>query len=152
MDLYAENILDHYRHPRHKSPPLRGVLPPEGGDEEGGGREGVIIHSESNPACGDEITVGFDITNGCIQNLSWDGTGCAISQAAMSMLSEELEEKSLKEIDTLTKENIFTLLGVPISLRRLKCALLSLHTLKNALRIHYEKPLQGWAETISEGH
>lgn len=138
MDLYAENILDHYRHPRHKSP-----LP--AGERQG---EGLVIQHENNPACGDEITIRFDITNGCIQSFSWDGTGCAISQAAMSMLSEEMESKSLKEIDTLTKEDIFTLLGVPISPRRLKCALLGLHTLKNAVFKAKGEDPQSWTKNV----
>lgn len=138
MDLYAENILDHYRNPRHRSPPPWG---------EGKG-EGVIIHSESNPACGDDITVGINLRNGRIASLKWDGTGCAISQAAMSLLSEEFLGQPEKDIDAFAKENMLALLGVPIGPRRLKCALLGLHTCKNCLRKVKRQEVLGWTQGI----
>ena len=140
MNLYAENILDHYRHPRRKLP-----LP-----EECGWGEGHFHHSESNPACGDEITIGLNIKDDHLQDIHWDGTGCAISQAAMSILAEEFENISIDSAVALTPKHIFDLLGVPISPRRLKCALLGLHALKNALHTYYGEPLQAWTETISE--
>ena len=138
MDLYAENILEHYRAPRGKLPLPAG---------EGWG-EGFFQHTENNPACGDEITVGLTMHDDHIQDIHWDGTGCAISQAAMSMLSEELEGKSLDEVDALTKEDILTLLGVPIGPRRLKCALLGLHACKNALRKAEGRETLGWTQGI----
>lgn len=138
MDIYAENILDHYRNPRHKSPPPWW---------EGEG-EGVTIHSEPNPACGDEITVGINVRNGVVANIQWDGAGCAISQAAMSLLSEEFLGKPEKDIDAFTKENMLALLGVPIGPRRLKCALLGLHACKNTLRKIQGKSTRGWAESV----
>ncbi|OGJ57766.1 hypothetical protein A3H90_00125 [Candidatus Peribacteria bacterium RIFCSPLOWO2_02_FULL_55_36] len=141
MDLYAENILDHYRNPRGKSP----LLPQR---ERGQGR-GPIQHTESNPACGDEITVGISLQNDHISEICWDGTGCAISQAAMSMLSEELEGKTLEDIDHLTKDSLLALLGVPIGPRRLKCALLGLHACKNALCQFQKIPLRSWSETVA---
>src|SRR3989344_7254326 len=116
MDLYAENILDHYRHPRHKSPLPKEALHLEGGDKEGGDRI-FITHSESNPACGDELQISFDIKDDHIHNIHWDGTGCAISQAAMSMLAEEFENISIDYAVALTPKHIFDLLGVPISPR-----------------------------------
>lgn len=134
MDLYADIILDHYRNPRHKSHPPKG--------------EGIIIHSESNPACGDEITVGMIIRNGRVAALQWDGTGCAISQAAMSMLSEKFWDESESTLATCTKEDMFALLGVPISPRRLKCALLGLHACKNALRKAKRQEILGWAQSV----
>lgn len=134
MDLYADNILEHYRNPR--------------GKQEVRSKKQNVTHNESNPACGDEITVGLNIHDNHIQDICWNGTGCAISQAAMSMLSEELSGKSLEEVDALTKENILTLLGVPIGPRRMKCALLGLHTLKNALRKAQGKTMRGWVESV----
>jgi nitrogen fixation NifU-like protein len=74
--------------------------------------------------------------------------GCAISQASMSMLGEELEGKTIAELAELGQRTMYELLGVPIGPRRFKCALLSLHTLKNALRkANHEKP-QGWIDTV----
>lgn len=138
MDLYAENILDHYRAPRGKW-----AL---------GSWQLASSHTESNPACGDEITVGMNIRGGCIEGIQWDGTGCAISQAAMSMLSEELAGKTVDTIDRMQKEDVLTLLGVPISARRLKCALLGLHTLKNTMHAARGEQPQGWSVTIREIH
>lgn len=134
MDLYAENILEHYRNPRNKW-----VV---------GSGQWVVTHTEKNPTCGDELTVGLNIKNGVIKEIAWEGTGCAISQAGMSMLAEELGGKTTDEIDAMKKDNMYTLLGVPIGPRRFKCALLGLHTLKNAIRKSAKKEPQSWLETV----
>ncbi len=138
MDLYAENILDHYRHPRNKN-----LLPQqrEKGRDEGGQR---ISHEEVNLSCGDALTIHLQIADGQVTAMWWEGSGCAISQAAMSMLTEELSGKSLDDVDALTKENVYELLGVPVGPRRTKCALLGLHTLKNAVRKFRGEEMQGW--------
>ncbi|MBI2524104.1 iron-sulfur cluster assembly scaffold protein [Candidatus Peregrinibacteria bacterium] len=94
------------------------------------------------------MTIGLTICNGCLHDICWDGTGCAISQAAMSMLSETLSGKSHEDVAALTKENVLTLLGVPIGPRRLKCALLGLHTLKNAIQKAQGKMMRGWTENV----
>src|SRR3989344_6103081 len=104
MDLYAENILDHYHHPHHK-----GAL-----------ASPTVTHEEKNVSCGDRLSVQLHITDNLnpaaavpgrgIKEIAWTGEGCAISQAAMSMLSDELIGKSLEEIDTLTPETILALL------------------------------------------
>ena len=137
MDIFAENILDHYRHPRHKSP-----LPAGGGKG-----EGRLSHHEDNPSCGDTITLHLTIKNDRITEVAWQGEGCAISQAGMSLLSEELTGKSLPELIALTPQTMRDLLGVPVSTRRLKCALLPLHTLKNALHLMNNEKVQTWNET-----
>ncbi len=136
MDVYAENVLDHYRHPRNKNGELRMK-----------NEELSISHMEENLSCGDTVTVHFTMENDCIVSISWDGTGCAISQAAMSMLSEELAGKTFGEVESLNPQNMYELLGVPIGPRRTKCALLGLHTVKNAIRKHSGKELQNWTET-----
>ena len=136
MDLYAENILDHYRHPRNKN----GKSQMENGK--------YLEHTEENLSCGDTVTLHLLIKNDHIEGISWDGTGCAISQAAMSLLSEELNGKTTTEIDALKPKDIYDLLGVPIGPRRVKCALLGLHTLKNALRKKEGKEVQGWIKTV----
>ena len=66
--------------------------------------------------------------------MGWDGTGCAISQAAMSMLFEELEGKEISAILNLSDEDVLELLGVPISNRRMNCALMSVQALRNAIQ------------------
>ncbi|OGJ56287.1 hypothetical protein A3D88_01355 [Candidatus Peribacteria bacterium RIFCSPHIGHO2_02_FULL_52_16] len=132
MDIYAETILDHYRRPKGK---MRLSQP-------------SVSHAETNPACGDELTVDLVIHDGKIVDLGWDGTGCAISQAAMSMLSEEIMGKSEKDLEALAQKDIYAMLGVPIGPRRFKCALLCLHTVKNALRTKRGESKQSWTETV----
>jgi nitrogen fixation NifU-like protein len=132
MDLYAENILDHYRDPRHK----------------GEGNEASISQSEDNPSCGDKLTVHLWIEGTVVKKIEWEGVGCAISQAGMSIFSEEIEGKSTDELLAIKKDDVYELLGVPIGPRRFKCALLCLHTVKNAIRKLEEKDPQSWLETV----
>lgn len=116
MDLYAEHILAHYRNPQFKER----LADPS------------VSHEEVNVSCGDKITVDLQIEDGVIVSVGWDGVGCAISQAGMSMLAEEVVGKSVKEIEDLDEQHMRDLLGVPISLRRLPCALIALHALQRA--------------------
>lgn len=133
MDIYAETILDHYRNPRGKGPVTAG--------------QWDVIRQEDNPTCGDAITVGLKRENDTITGIAWEGEGCAISQAAMSMLAEELEGKTTEDIRKLGKDEVFSLLGIDIGPRRIKCALLALHALKNAIRSCEHLPPQSWMET-----
>ena len=132
MDVYAENILDHYRHPRGKS-----RIPSPS-----------VEHEEVNIACGDALTIFLSMNDGKVEEAGWDGTGCAISQASMSLLMEELAGKTEEEIAALRQEDVYALLGVPIGPRRFKCALLALHTLKNELRKLHGDPPQSWLDTV----
>jgi nitrogen fixation NifU-like protein len=140
MDIYAENILDHFRNPRNHGEP----------------QDCTVVQEESNIECGDKVKVWLKLSaarsekSKRIERIGWEGTGCAISQASMSILSEELEGQSDEDVEKLTKEDVYKLLGVPIGPRRFKCALMSLHAVKNALRKARGLPLQSWAETINE--
>lgn len=131
MDLYAENILDHYKSPRGKG----SLASPS------------VSHSEKNLSCGDALTLHLKLENGKIVEIGWEGDGCAISQAGMSMLAEELAGKTVEEALSLDARHMTGLLGVPVGPRRLKCALLALHTLKNTLRSAQGQPPQLWRET-----
>jgi len=117
--MYKENILDHYKHPHNK---------------------GKIKHNSSfreiNPVCGDELTVFLDIKDGKVANVSFEGQGCAISQAGISILTDEIKGKDIKEVKKMKSEDIYKLLGIPISVNRIKCALLSLKTITGAIRNH----------------
>ncbi len=132
MDLYAENILDHYRHPR-------GKITVDGP---------TVEQKEINLSCGDEVALQLLIADGKIAKLGWEGTGCAVSQAGMSILSEELTGMTTQQAEGLTRKDIDELLGVPIGPRRAKCAYLCLHTLKNALRKARGEVDQSWTETL----
>lgn len=134
MDLYADQILDHYKHPRNT-----GVLP-----------NATISHEEVNLSCGDRVRIDLLIHEDTLTQLAWTGSGCAISQAAQSLLSDHIQGKTTAELLALSRPDVIALLGVPISERRLKCALLSLHTLQNALRLHHALPTQSWAETVAD--
>ncbi len=114
MDFYHEAILDHYKNPRHW-----GALPnPD------------IDHEESNPLCGDHLRLTMKVEDGKIADIGWEGAGCAISQAAASMLGEILVGKTLEEAQAISKEDILDLLGIELGPVRLKCALLSLKVMK----------------------
>lgn len=133
MDLYAENILDHYRHPRNV-----GTLD----------RPTAHRHEE-NASCGDDLTIALRLEDGVIVDVRWQGTGCAISQASMSMLSEALIGMSAEEASDLPATFVYSLLGVPIGPRRVKCALLGLHAMTNALRLYAGTPPQQWTHTAA---
>jgi len=132
MDIYAENILEHFRHPRNKGT-LTGA---------------TVKHEEANHACGDTVAISLQIKNGKILRTQWEGTGCAISQAAMSLLSERLVGMNIETAAQLHKKDVLELLGIPVSTRRMKCALLCLHTLKNALHIAEGGKTQNWLDTV----
>jgi nitrogen fixation NifU-like protein len=114
-DLYRENILDHYRHPRNK-----GRL-----------QHPTHTHEEHNPVCGDVVRIDLHVNEeDVIEEVRFDGEGCAISQASASMLTEMVEGKTLEEAKELSKQDILEALGIDIGPVRLKCALLSLKVLK----------------------
>lgn len=135
MDLYADQILDHYKHPRHATP-IGGA---------------TCEHEEANLSCGDRVRVQFAVEDGLIRNVGWHGEGCAISQAGMSLLSEKLMGMKAEDAVKLSKADVLALLGVPVSERRMKCALLGLHTVLNTLRPQQTLPPQTWAETVASG-
>ena len=121
--MYQEQILDHFKSPRNF----------------GKIENASVHHHEYNPLCGDELDFYLIIDKSKkIVDVKFSGHGCAISQASASMLTEQVKGKSIEEVEKLKKENILEMLGIPISPVRLKCALLSLDTLKNSIII-FEK-------------
>jgi nitrogen fixation NifU-like protein len=115
--LYAEDILDHYKHPRNF-----------------GQLDDPDIHVEANnPLCGDRLSMDLRVKDGVVEEVRFNGRGCAISQASASMLTEQMVGVPLTELAGTTREDILDNLGVPISYARLKCALLSLGLLRQAL-------------------
>jgi nitrogen fixation protein NifU and related proteins len=119
-DMYQENILDHYQNPRN----IGKLEAPD------------LVAREHNPLCGDSIELHLRLDGGQrVEDVKFQGQGCAISQSAISMLTEELKGKHVGELEQLaTKEHVFELLGVPISHARIKCALLSMDVLLLAIK------------------
>src|SRR5438874_9511919 len=125
--MYREVILDHYKNPRG-----HGLL--EGADAEGGGQ---------NPLCGDEVSIYVEVGEDgeTIDEVKFSGRGCAISQAATSMLMEMTKGRKAEEVAALDKDELLAEIGVPLTPVRLKCAMLGLTTLKVALHKAKGTPL-----------
>jgi nitrogen fixation NifU-like protein len=122
-DLYRDEILEHYRNPHNF-----GVLESPTTAKEG-----------ANPLCGDRITLMLGIDDeGKVEDVAFTGRGCAISQASASMLTDEIKGKSLDEIAQLGRDDVLENLGIEISPARMKCAMLSLETLREATKDRIE--------------
>ena len=131
-DFYRELILDHYKNPRNHGPL-------EDADAQA---EGL------NPLCGDEvaISVAFADDGETVRDVTFEGRGCAISQAATSMLTEMVRGRTARELAEMPKEELLEEVGIPLTPIRLKCALLGLGVLKVALNRARGTPLpEEWA-------
>ena len=118
-DMYREVILDHYKNPRGY-----GLI------------EGADAHAKGqNPLCGDEVTISvkFAADGETIEDIGFEGRGCAISQAATSMLTEIVKGRTATQVAQLPKEELLEEIGIPLTPIRLKCAILGLGVLKVAL-------------------
>ncbi len=113
-DIYKDIILDYYRNPRNfgelQNPDVRA--------------------KDSNPLCGDIIEMQLKINDGKVEDIRFQGKGCAISQASASMLTELAKGKSLDDAKVLGKADVLELLGIDPGPTRIKCALLGLKVLK----------------------
>ena len=129
-DFYRENILDHYKNPRnagHLEAPTATA-------------EGV------NPLCGDELSIELQVDDGVVTDVRYNGRGCAISQAAASMLSDTITGRRVDELAGVGKDDVLEELGIPLTPIRLKCAMLSVGVLKVALNQVTGEPLpEEWA-------
>ena len=115
--MYREHILEHYKEPQN----FGQVETP------------TMVYKENNPLCGDEIEISAKIEKSTITDIKFQGHGCAISQAAASIMTEHLKGKKLTEVLSFSREDMLALLGIEISAMRLKCALLARHVLQKGL-------------------
>jgi nitrogen fixation NifU-like protein len=123
--LYREVILDHYKNPRS-----HGLLDAPDAQAEG-----------QNPLCGDEVSVSIRFEGDTISEVGFEGRGCAISQAATSMLTEIVQGRTADEVARMPKEELLEEIGIPLTPVRLKCAILGLGVLKVALHKGKGTPL-----------
>jgi nitrogen fixation NifU-like protein len=115
--LYREQILEHYKRPQNF----------------GSLDEFDLEFEDSNPFCGDEQHVWIRLDDsGRVEEIAFEGKGCAISTAATSLLTEELDGLTRDDLLKLPKEFVLDLLGIQISATRMKCALLGLKVVKSA--------------------
>jgi nitrogen fixation NifU-like protein len=125
--MYREVILDHYKNPHG-----HGLLEHPDAQAEG-----------QNPLCGDEVTVSvrFGDDGETIEEVGFEGRGCAISQAATSMLTDLVKGRTAADVASLPKEELLEEIGIPLTPVRLKCAILGLGVLKVALHRSKGTPL-----------
>lgn len=124
MSLYKEKIIDHYKNPRN----VRELKKPD------------YKAQVANSVCGDEVTVYLKEKDGRIVEVGHKGSGCAISVAGMSMLSEKLIGMNKQEIEALDHEYMLELLGMQEKSPRVKCAVLGLEAVKRAIHGEEDDP------------
>jgi nitrogen fixation NifU-like protein len=113
--IYREQIIDLYENPMNY-----GEL-----------EQADFVYEEDNPLCGDVIQIAVRLDeNQRVADVKWEGQGCAISQASASLLTEEIKGMTLDEVKEFSKDELLDLLGIQLSMTRVKCALLSLKVLK----------------------
>ena len=115
--LYQYFIIDHAKNPRNA---------------------GVLEHANAqtellNPSCGDMIQLYLIIEGTHVKEVRFQAKGCVISQAAASLLSEQVKGKTRASLELLSAEDMVALLKISLGPTRLRCALLSLEALKMAL-------------------
>ncbi len=118
-DMYQEVILQHYRAPKNF------------GELEGA----TLSGEESNPLCGDHIKMELklDPAHRSVEDVRFSGDGCAISVATASLLTQKVKGKPLGDVEAITREDIFKMIGIPLSPVRVKCALTGFVAMGRAL-------------------
>jgi len=126
-DFYRENILDHYKNPRNY-----GLLEQADAQAEG-----------QNPLCGDEVSVSINFAEDgeTIETIGFEGRGCAVSQAATSMLTDIIKGRKAADVAALSNDEILDEVGIPLTPVRMKCAILGLGVVKVALNRSKGTPL-----------
>ncbi|MBN2101020.1 SUF system NifU family Fe-S cluster assembly protein [Candidatus Dojkabacteria bacterium] len=122
--LYKSKIIDHYKNPRNFK---------------------EIKHADykrhiNNSVCGDEVTVYLKVKNNVIQDVGFQGSGCAISLAGASMLSEQIIGMSIDKVKKLDGSFSLSLMGIEKNSPRVKCATLSLEAVKRAIEDGDDEP------------
>ena len=114
---YQEELFEHFKYPCNK----KCINNPD------------FQAGQDNPSCGDKVTIEGKISGNKVIEIGFNGSGCVISQAATSMLTEFCIGKTIDEVLALTKDDILNLVKIELGPNRLKCALLCLQVLQEAL-------------------
>lgn len=114
--MYRDEILDLYKNPRNE-----GTL------------ETDIELEGENPSCGDKTHIYIEVEDGKIRDIKHETDGCAISTAAISIVSDELKGRDVEEVKALDKDWMIDRMGIEVSPMRVKCAVLGLKTVQKAL-------------------
>ena len=117
MDLYREELMDHYKNPRNYGK----IENPT-----------KTIH-ESNPLCGDRVDIDVTIKDGVISDARFRGDGCAISTAATSLFLEKIQGMRVEDAKKITKEEVLDMINPNLTLSRIKCAVLGYTALQKLL-------------------
>jgi len=117
MNIYREKLLDHYNNPRNY---------------------GTLVDADAkikleNISCGDSIEMQVRLKDGKLKDVKFQGEGCAVAIASASILTEYAKGKKLADILEIDLDKLQELLGIQLTLSRIKCANLSLETLKKGI-------------------
>lgn len=115
--LYHAELLEHYK----ASPYRKTIATP------------TLKHGELNPSCGDKLEIMLLIENSHITDLAFQGSGCVISQAAMSMICENIAGKTVEAILSLNPDWVLELINIELGPVRMKCAMLGLQVIQHGL-------------------
>ena len=116
-EIYKENIIDHFRKPHNF-----GILD-----------KYSFKHKEFNPICGDNFELFVQIVDNKVKDVKFKGSGCAISTAATSMLTDKIKGMYVEELNEINTDDVMEMIGIPLGVVRRKCGLLCLKTLKKGL-------------------
>ncbi len=117
---YQEELLDHYRHPRNE-----------------GALDSPDFSSEDdNPSCGDRVLIQGHLGDGRLTDLRFKAQGCVLSIASADILTEHCKGKSIEEVCALSSEDMMSLVGMQLGPNRVKCAVLCLFVLQEAIMAH----------------
>lgn len=120
MNFYKEDLLDHHQNPRNGKALAR------------------FTHRylALNPMCGDKVEVFIEYKDGAIESIGCVSSGCVLSTAAASKLSEHVKGLSLDQIQGLDHEFMNSFMAIQLGINRMQCILLPLQAIKKALGIN----------------
>ena len=116
--IYREQLMEHFKNPQN-----RGRL-----------SNSQVSVKESNPLCGDTITMQLKVKDGKIEDIKFEGSACAVTVAAASLLTQAVKGNTLAQAKAISKEKLLDLLGVELTTSRIKCAVLPLGALKDLIK------------------